>query len=592
MTPTEQSLPVASRRACWAYIWNQLMRRRPAAIGSILGILGASSISIATPAILGLTVDAIVESDLPRILCLIGLLVLTVLFRSAVVGAVTACLARLAEEVMAELREDVVQTALALPVQRLEAAGTGDLVARLSHDINAIVSAVRAGFLNLTVGTVSAGVTLLGLGAIDRRFLLVLLIIVPCHLMSARWYLKRSRSVHTQERTAVSEREQSVVETLAGLRTVRGLGLGAKRLDLVDRLSSVAVTRSMRAADVRERFALMIQGGEFAGLAVGLAIALTAFDEGAITVGAATSALLYLMQLFDPVGDLLRMLDTAEAASAALTRLVGIVELKSTDRPELLSEPAEAPTVTLRRVSFQYDDETRALEDVDLRIHSGELIALVGPSGSGKSTLARLIAGQLAPTVGGVEVNGMRLDSDWIRGGLGRVVCVVTQEPYLFAGSIADNLRLAAPSATDQMLLAALSKVGAGPWLESLPEALHTIVNPNEETEVPALRSQQVALARALLTEASLLVLDEATGNLGETAAAEFDEAIERIRHGRTIVLIAHHLGQASSADRIVVLESGQLVEAGSHAQLVQQRGLYSKLWRAWRPLVGPAITA
>lgn len=346
--------------------------------------------------------------------------------------------------------------------------------------------------------------------------------------------------------------------------TVRAFRLSAAHQQAVAERSAVAVDRTVATASARAWFFSRINGAELAGV---IALLVTGFllvraDE--VTVGAATAAVLYFLRLFDPVGALLLLFDQAQAAAAALARLEGVRAL-----------PTEAPTraqpgraaVELHVREHSYDGAHPVLTDVHLEIADGERLALVGTSGAGKTTLARMVAGSITPTDGSVAVRG--------------AVSMVSQEVHVFAGTLAEDLRLAAPGASEAELRAALLRVGAAPWLGGLADGLDTRVGEGG-LQPPAVIAQQVALARLLLADRPVVVLDEASAEAGSVGAQILTEAAEHVLAGRTALVVAHRLSQAAAADRIVVLERGRVVEQGTHGQLVAAGGGYARLWAAW----------
>jgi ATP-binding cassette subfamily C protein len=254
------------------------------------------------------------------------------------------------------------------------------------------------------------------------------------------------------------------------------------------------------------------------------------------------------------------------------------------------SLPAPAPAtgraggtpagVTLSGVTFSYDGDREVLHGVDLTVAPGERVALVGPSGAGKTTVAKLVAGVHPATGGTVVVGGHVVGDAPVPAGL---VVLVTQEVHVFAGTLAEDLRLARPGATGDELWAALDLVGARSWVEALPAGLDTVVGDGGHPLSPT-GAQQVALARLVLADPAVAVLDEATADAGSAGAAVLDDAAARAVAGRTALVIAHRLTQAVAADRIVVVDGGRVVESGDHRSLLAAGGLYATLWAAWAP--------
>jgi ATP-binding cassette subfamily C protein len=282
-----------------------------------------------------------------------------------------------------------------------------------------------------------------------------------------------------------------------------------------------------------------------------------------VSVGTATAAALYFHGLFNPINVALAVVDDVQSATASLARLVGVADLP----PEEKTEPAHVDrTVRAEGVRHAYHSGHEVLHGVDLEIKPGERVALVGASGAGKTTMAKLIAGIHTPTAGGIRVGG--------------TVVLITQEVHVFAGPLADDLRLAAPSRNDEQLREALERVGAQGWVDALPDGMSTVVGEGGH-RLTAAQAQQLALARLVLADPPIVILDEATAEAGSAGARLLEGATAAALAGRSALVVAHRLTQAAAADRVVVLDQGRVVEAGTHEELLRKGGYYAGLWEA-----------
>ncbi|WP_242432835.1 ABC transporter ATP-binding protein [Streptomyces sp. Root1310] len=540
----------------------------------------ATSVGLLTQPLLGHLVDVVTERRAPDALTLPVLALAGV----AVVQGVTTALgmslvSRLGETVLARLRELFVERALALPLERLEKAGSGDLNARVTRDVARVAEAVRGALPELARSALSIVLTLGALALLDWRFLLAALVALPVQAHTARWYVRNAVPLYAKERIATGAQQQQLLDTIGGARTVRAYRLQAGHTRRVTDRSRASVELTMRGVQLVLRFYSRLHIAEYAGLSAVLVTGFLLVRSGSASVGTATAAALYFHSLFGPVNTALVLLDDAQSATAGLARLVGVVDEpvpafaeRADDRP---TAAAGAPSVTLTAVSHAYVPGRPVLHGVDLEIRPKERVALVGTTGAGKTTLAKLVAGLHRPESGRIEVGGVEPDES------GRLVGLVTQEVHVFAGSLADDLRLARPGAHDEELREALATVGALGWAEALPEGLETVVGDGGH-RLTADRAQQLALARLLLADPPVVVLDEATAEAGSSGARQLDEAAERALRGRTALVVAHRLSQAATADRVVVLGDGRVVESGTHDELLTADGAYAALWHAW----------
>lgn len=597
-------LPLASGKLVMRGV-KDLIHDYRGAIGSVVGLQLVSSLAgVTLPWLLGRVINRIqagaASRDWVGQQMVIALVVVAV---AAIFSFLAEYRARvMGERIFAHLRDGLVDSVIHLPLSTVESAGTGDLVGRTTRDIERLQFMIRQGIAAILMITTTLVVTFVAAFLTSPQLAFVLLIgpLGVWPLMA--WYLPRTVPAYRSSARSWADLSGSVAETLDQADTVDALGLSGKRIAQLDVIIREIWRQERYSTWMRSWLFLGIVCATLSPLIVIVLLGAWLVPSGALTIGAVSTIALYAYQVRGPVWEATFWVDVSMEAYTSLARIFGVAQVEP-DREVNAHAPAGAPVIVARDVCYAYHAGQNVLHEVSLELRGGETLAIVGPSGAGKSTLGRMLAGIHPPTSGSVTVGGVRL-VDLPESELHQQVALVTQEQHVFTGTIASNLRLARPDASDEELWAVLDAVGVD-WVRGLggTGSQTSGVSSGPEGKSPAetekiglyaevggagrklnpAQVQQLALARIVLLNPHTLVLDEATSLMDPSAARSLEQSLSRVLAGRSVIAIAHRLYTAHDADRVAVMMDGRIVELGTHDELVATGGEYASLWESWQ---------
>jgi ABC-type multidrug transport system fused ATPase/permease subunit len=489
---------------------------------------------------------------------------------------------RIGQRVLLEVRRRVFRHFQRLDVAFHDRYTSGRVVSRLTNDVEAIQDMLETGFDSLITAVLTLFGTAILLVALDAKLGLMCLAAFPILVALVWWFSSESAKTYRRVRESAALVIVQFVETMTGIKAVQAYRREPRNQEIFE---EVADRYREDNEQTFRQLAIFMPAVKLVGnLTTGVVLLYGGFRvlHGEMTIGTLAAFLLYLRMFFEPMQEISQFFNTFQSASSALEKLAGVLAQKPAIADP--SVPVQPETIrgeiAFHDVQFSYVPDRPVLPGLSLDVPAGQTVALVGTTGAGKTTIAKLIARFYDPTAGAVTLDGVDL-RDFAQSDLRRHVVMVTQENFLFSGSVADNIRFGRPSATDAEVHAAAEAVGADEFIAALPEGYDTDVA-TRGGRLSAGQRQLIAFARAFLADPAVLILDEATSSLDIPSERLVQRALRTVLADRTALIIAHRLSTVEIADRVLVLEHGRIVEDGPPSELVDSQGRYAALHRAW----------
>ena len=555
---------------------------------TMLVIVVSTALQVAGPTLIAIGIDQGLPALMNRqdwlpIGLVVGGYLIAGVFGAVLISQFTVLSARITQAILIDLRRRVFQHAQQLSLEFHESYTSGRIIARQTSDLESIRDLFDSGINGLVTGVLYMVFIAIALVALDPWSALVLAIaLVPLYLLT-RWFQKRSQEGFRATRVFSARLIVQFVETMTGIRAVK-----AFRKEERNEKEYAGVVEDYRDANARviQLFGIFDPGLILIGnVTVAIVLLVGGFRVigGGLEIGALLAVVLYTRRFFDPLEEMATFYNSYQSAAAALEKISGVLEEEPSvaDPTDPIDLWQARGAVDFDDVEFAYHADRVVLPDFELHIPAGQTVALVGSTGAGKSTLAKLMARFYDPTRGAVLLDGIdlrRLHPKDLR----RAIVMVTQEAYLFSGSVAENIALGKPDATFDEIRAAARAVGAESFIEALPDGYDTDVN-KRGGRVSAGQRQLLSFARAFLADPAVLILDEATASLDVPSERLVQQGLTTLLADRTAVIIAHRLSTVAIADRVLVMEHGRIVEDGAPADLIAGTGRFSKLHAAWR---------
>ncbi|QYF72582.1 ABC transporter ATP-binding protein [Cryobacterium sp. PAMC25264] len=575
------------RRRSLRLLGSLLFPVRWSVVVAMLVVVVSTAAQVAGPALIAYGIDkglpALLNQDWMPLAATGAVYLVTGVTGALLIAWYTVLSARISQAVLIDLRKRVFLQTQRLSLEFHESYTSGRIISRQTSDLDAIRELLDSGINQLVQGLLYMVFTAIALVTLDGVSGLVLLVALVPLLALTRWFQVRSQHLFRRSRTASASLIVQFVETMTGIRAVKAFRTEPRNERVFGKL--VEAYRLVNAR-VIQLFGVFDPGLILIGnvtVAVVLLVGGFRVADGQLAIGALLAALLYTRRFFDPMEEMAMFYNSYQSAAAALEKISGVLE-EQPGVPDPI-KPVDLWTSTgavqFENVQFEYQADRVILPHFDLTLEPGQTIALVGSTGAGKSTLAKLISRFYDPSDGRVLLDGVDL-RDLHPKDLRRAIVMVTQEAYLFSGSVADNIAIGKPEATRAEIEAAAQAVGAHDFIVGLPGGYDTDVN-KRGGRVSAGQRQLISFARAFLADPAVLILDEATSSLDIPSERLVQEALQTLLSDRTAVIIAHRLSTVAIADRVLVMENGIIVEDGTPDMLISGTGRFSKLHAAWR---------
>lgn len=557
-----------------------LKRYRGTVFLSIVLMLIYTVANLANPYLIGVAIDQYISHSDIRGLAFIGVLLIlvnVVAWQAQYWQVWTMSWA--GEQILYHLSSDMFTHLQQLSLRFYDRTQIGRVMSRLQSDIDVLESMLNSGLLSILSSLVALVGIIVAMLAMNIWLALLSFTVLPVMIVIASFWQKHAQRSFRLTRSAISMVNATLQENISGMRVIQSMARESRNRAEFDELNAYNRDTNLEASRVASFVLPLVEVVAAVAIALTIVYGGTLVARGTLQVGILVAFTLYINRFFDPIRELSQQYTQLQRAGVAAERIFQILSapVEIVDRADADTLPQIQGAVEFQHVTFGYSPEVTVLHDLNLKIQAGQTVAIVGPTGAGKSTIAGLLARFYDVIQGTVLIDGRDVRSvtqESLRSQIG----IVLQEPFLFTGTICDNIRYGRLDATDAEVEEAARVVGAHDLIMRLPEGYEMLIR-ERGRNLSVGQRQLISFARALLADPRILILDEATANIDTVTEMIVQQGLRQLLHGRTALVIAHRLSTIKGADCIIVLQSGRIIEQGTHQELLQRNGAYASLY-------------